>query len=74
MVKPWFELPTERIARRPAQHRDGGLLLHWQADGGLADRRVSDLADLLRSGDLLVVNDARVVPARKSSAAAAPGR
>ncbi len=64
MIKPWFELPTERIARRPAQRRDGGLLLHWQADGGLADRRVSDLADLLRSGDLLVVNDARVVPAR----------
>lgn len=64
MVQPWFELPAERIARRPAARRDGGLLLHWHADGGFSDRRVVDLPSLLRPNDLLVVNDVRVVPAR----------
>ena len=64
MVQPWFELPAERIARRPAVQRDGGQMLHWQADASLTDRHVADLSELLEPGDLLVVNDARVVPAR----------
>jgi S-adenosylmethionine:tRNA ribosyltransferase-isomerase len=64
MVQPWFDLPAERIARRPAARRDGGLLLQWAPDGVLIDRRVVDLPSLLEPGDLLVVNNARVVPAR----------
>ena len=39
-------------------------MLHWQADASLADRHVTELSELLEPGDLLVVNDARVVPAR----------
>lgn len=58
-----YELPEELIARRPADERDAARLFVVEA-GGVAHRRVSDLADLLPSGALLVVNDTRVVPAR----------
>jgi S-adenosylmethionine:tRNA ribosyltransferase-isomerase len=61
-----FELPADRIALRPAMPRDAAKLLvvtpgaapDWQ------DRHVHDLPDLLRSGDSLVVNDTKVIPAR----------
>ena len=63
-----FDLPAERIALHPARPRDAARLLVVQptADGGaaLVDRRVVDLPDLLRPGDVLVVNDTRVIPAR----------
>jgi S-adenosylmethionine:tRNA ribosyltransferase-isomerase len=62
--QPWFEVPRARIARRPAACRDGGALLHWAAEGDLIDRQVLDLPSQLKPGDLLVVNDVRVVPAR----------
>jgi len=58
-----FVLPPERIAQHPAQPRDAARLLHVHPDG-LADRRVSDLPSLLRPGDVLVVNDTRVIPAQ----------
>jgi S-adenosylmethionine:tRNA ribosyltransferase-isomerase len=57
-----FELPPALIATRPAEPRDSARLLHVGAR--LADRLVSDLPGLLRPGDLLVVNDTRVIPAR----------
>lgn len=57
-----FELPAERIAAHPAEPRDAARLL--VVGDGLADRRVRDLPELLRPGDLLVVNDTRVLPAR----------
>lgn len=57
-----FELPKELVADRPARPRDSARLLHVGAD--LADKRVSNLPDILRPGDLLVVNDTRVIPAR----------
>ncbi len=57
-----FQLPPERIAQRPASPRGSARLLH--VGGGLGDRRVGDLPDLLRPGDLLVFNDTRVIPAR----------
>ena len=59
-----FDLPRERIADRPAEPRDGARLLVVPAAGGLADRRIADLPDLLRPGDLLVCNDTKVIPAR----------
>ena len=59
-----FDLPEDRIALRPAEPRESARLLHVAADGALADRRVADLAQLLRPDDLLVVNDTRVIPAR----------
>lgn len=61
-----FELPEDRIALRPAEPRDSARLLVVRPNGEPAreDRRVSDLPFLLRSGDALVVNDTRVIPAR----------
>ena len=59
-----FELPQERIALRPAQPRDAARLLVVPSSGAVEDRAVADLPDLLRDGDLLVVNDTRVIPAR----------
>ena len=58
-----FELPKDRIAARPASPRDGARLLEVMA-AGLADRLVSELPACLRPGDLLVVNDTEVIPAR----------
>ena len=57
-----FDLPSELIAQRPVEPRDAARLLHVSA--GLADRRIAELPDLLRPGDLMVVNDTRVIPAR----------
>jgi len=58
-----FDLPRQLIADRPAEPRDSARMLEVAADG-LADRRVRDLPGRLRAGDLLVVNDTRVIPAR----------
>jgi S-adenosylmethionine:tRNA ribosyltransferase-isomerase len=59
-----FELPPERIALRPAVPRDAARLLVVRPGGALEDRGVRDLPDLLNPGDVLVVNDTRVIPAR----------
>ena len=60
-----FDLPGERIALRPAVPRDASRLLVVDPDSGtLSDRRFADLPALLRSGDILVFNDTRVIPAR----------
>ncbi len=61
-----FHLPAELIALRPVVPRDSARLLTVAADGALADRRVSNLPDLLRAGDILVFNDTKVIPARLS--------
>ncbi len=71
-----FDLPEELIATRPARPRSSARLLH--AEGGtIADRRVSDLPDVLRPGDRLILNDTRVIPARltgeRRRAGSAPG-
>jgi S-adenosylmethionine:tRNA ribosyltransferase-isomerase len=57
-----FELPADRIAQAPAEPRDSARLLH--VGGTLADRAVSELPMLLRPGDVMVVNDTRVLPCR----------
>jgi len=59
-----FDLPKDRIAERPKDPRDTARLLRVGSDGALTDRRVLDLPDLLDPGDLLVLNDTRVIPAR----------
>lgn len=58
-----YTLPEERIARFPARPRESARLLDLTG-GGLVDRSVRDLPDLLRPGDLLLSNDTRVIPAR----------
>ncbi len=59
-----FELPAELIARHPAPARGDSRLLHLGRGGRIRHRRFSDLPALLSSGDLLVRNISRVIPAR----------
>ena len=59
-----YDLPPELIAQRPLASRSAARLLALDGTGGLADRAVRDLVELVRPGDLLVMNDTRVVPAR----------
>jgi S-adenosylmethionine:tRNA ribosyltransferase-isomerase len=60
-----FDLPAELIAQEPAAGRGSARLLHLhRADGHLTDSVVSALPGVLRAGDLIVVNDTRVFPAR----------
>ncbi len=67
-----FDLPEDRIALRPAEPRDSARLLVVQG-GTLTDRTIRDLPDFLRSGDALVFNDTRVIPARLSGVRERPG-
>jgi len=60
-----FDLPDELIAQEPAPARGGSRLMAIErASGRIAHLTFTDLPSLLRSGDLLVVNDTRVFPAR----------
>lgn len=58
-----FDLPEGLIATRPARPRTAARLLVAQGDA-MTDATVADLPRFLRAGDLLVLNDARVIPAR----------
>jgi len=60
-----FDLPPERIADRPAPRRDAARLMCLErATGHAAHRTFADLPECLATGDLVVLNDTRVVPAR----------
>lgn len=70
-----YELPEELIAQVPAPERSASrLLVADRAAGGLHDRRITDLPNLLRAGDALVLNDTRVVPAKFELQRATGGR
>jgi len=58
-----YDLPEELIAKRPLDQRDASRLLHVLGDG-MADRTIRDLPELVRPGDVWVINDTRVIPAR----------
>ena len=58
-----FDLPSDRIALRPVRPRDAARMLLVEGDR-ITDRKVLDLPDILRPGDLLVFNDTRVIPAQ----------
>ena len=58
-----FELPSDRIALRPARPRDAARLLLVEGTV-LSDRGVLELPSILRPGDVLVFNDTRVIPAQ----------
>ncbi len=61
----FFELPPELIAQEaPADRASARLLALDRVTGAVVHRRIADLPSLLRPGDLLVVNDTRVFPAR----------
>jgi len=60
-----FDLPSELIAQVPAERRDAArLLVLDRRSGALTHTHVHTLAEQLRAGDLLIVNDTRVIPAR----------
>ena len=59
-----FDLPASSIALRPASPRDAAKMLLVGAGEGFGDLRVSDLPEQLRAGDLLVLNNTRVIAAR----------
>ena len=57
-----FDLPPENIATEPARPRESAKLL--EVGDTLLDRTVADLPSLLRAGDIVVINDTCVIPAR----------
>ncbi|MFM7044344.1 MAG: tRNA preQ1(34) S-adenosylmethionine ribosyltransferase-isomerase QueA [Ilumatobacteraceae bacterium] len=59
-----YDLPAERIAQTPIEPRDAARLLVDRGSSAPEHRHVRDLVDLLGDGDLLVVNETRVIPAR----------
>ena len=60
-----YQLPEDLIAQQPLRERSASRLLHVDPGAGLiADRRFTDIVELVEAGDLLVFNDTRVIPAR----------
>jgi S-adenosylmethionine:tRNA ribosyltransferase-isomerase len=60
-----FDLPEDLIAQHPPAERGSSrMLVLTRADGSLADRQFADLPQILQPGDLLILNDSRVLPAR----------
>jgi len=60
-----FDLPLERIAQSPAKKRDESRLLLLKKETGVAAHHLfKDIEGLLKTGDLLVINNTRVIPAR----------
>src|SRR5215213_9659551 len=60
-----YNLPESSIAQTPAEPRDSSRLLVLHRDTGILEHRIfRDIGDYLRSGDLLVLNQTRVIPAR----------
>ena len=61
----WFDLPQEQIAQTPIEPRDHSRLLVMDRQSGrCSHHHFYDIVDYLNPGDLLVVNDSRVIPAR----------
>ena len=70
-----YELPAGAIAQVPAEPRDASrLLVLERASGAVHHRHFRDIGDWLRRGDLLVVNDSRVIPARLPATRPGGGR
>ncbi len=59
-----FELPEAAIAQRPVTRGTARLMTLDRTTGAVAHRSVADLPALLRAGDVLVLNDTKVIPAR----------
>src|SRR5512138_2424910 len=60
-----YILPPELIAQTPADRRDSSrLMVLDREEGSISETVFSDIAGLFRPGDLLVLNDTRVIPAR----------
>jgi len=69
-----YYLPRELIAQTPLEPRDHSrLMVLERSDASLSHRRFFEVVDYLRSGDVLVFNDSRVIPARLSGRKADTG-
>jgi S-adenosylmethionine:tRNA ribosyltransferase-isomerase len=68
-----YDLPAELIAQHPLPERRDSRLLHLPAHGGPVHRRFADLPNLLSSGEVIVLNETRVLPARLRVARATGG-
>jgi S-adenosylmethionine:tRNA ribosyltransferase-isomerase len=63
-----YDLPRELIAQRPPEHRDDSRLMVLHRDTqAIEHRQFRELKTFLREGDLLVLNDTQVLPARRLS-------
>jgi len=70
-----YDLPRSFIAQHPAERRDESRLLVLRRDAeDLEHRRFRDIVDYLHAGDLLVLNDTKVIPARLIGHRATGGR
>ena len=69
-----FELPPELIAQIPLPERSASRLLCVRGAEPFEDRQFAELPGLLQSGDLLIFNDTRVLPARLFGAKDSGGR
>jgi S-adenosylmethionine:tRNA ribosyltransferase-isomerase len=61
-----YELPEKLIAQHPVEPRDSARLLVATSPDQIENKHVTDLVDMLEAGDVVVVNDTRVLPARLS--------
>ena len=68
-----FDLPDELIARYPLQNRSASRLLHLDSQGQHHDGHFTDILDLLEPGDLLLLNDTKVMKARLKGKRASGG-
>ena len=60
-----YNLPEHLIAQTPLEHRDSSrLLVMGRHSGNIEHRHFYDIADYLRAGDVLILNDSKVIPAR----------
>jgi S-adenosylmethionine:tRNA ribosyltransferase-isomerase len=60
-----YELPSELIAQQPAESREGSrLMLIRRKDESVRHYRFADIVEFLEAGDLLLINDTKVIPAR----------
>ncbi len=69
-----FHLPESSIARRPAVPRDSSRLLVLHRDGSIEHRSFSHLPEYLNGGDLLLLNNTKVFPARLTGAKKTGGK
>ena len=61
----YYELDESLIAQTPIKRRDSSRLLVYNRQNGIAQHKVfSDITEYLNSGDVLVINETKVLPAR----------
>lgn len=68
-----FSLPDELIARYPLHHRSASRLLHLDEQGNYHDKQFTDILSMLNAGDVLILNDTKVMKARLKAKRASGG-